>query len=121
MYSSTKLKEHAKQYLLACVHISYYFKGDRDRLSIISLCPALGEKHSVIQPGLCPSNLQQPQGKKIQISVIGSPPYVSAEFEIMDIYAKRFGFTPKFKRASSWDKEGGMVDMVGNVLSYKHL
>ena len=61
--------------------------------------------------------------------MVGPVPYVisnkkkewvgGAEFDIMDIYAKKFGFTPKFKRESSWDREGGMVDMVGNVPSYK--
>ena len=60
---------------------------------------------------MCPSNLQEPHGKKIPISVVGPVPYVilnddqewigGAEFQIVDIFAKKFGFTPNFKMAPS--------------------
>ena len=105
----------------------FLFEGDG--LTITSLCPALGNKHSVIRHGLCPSDLQLPHQKKIQISVIGPAPYVisnrekqwiaGAEFEIVDIYAKMFGFTPKLIKASSYDNEGGMVQMVRIVRLYQ--
>ena len=80
---------------------------------------------------MCPSILQQPHGKEIPISVFGGAPYIilnkekewigGIELQIMDIYAKKFGFTPNFLRVSmkgQFDKEGGMVDMVGNGLSF---
>ena len=74
---------------------------------------------------MCPSNLQHPHGKIIPISVIGPYPYVlsnkgkewvgGAEFQINEIYAKKFGFTPNLTRAPSYDDEGGMLSMVGNI------
>ena len=95
--------------IFVCVSNSSYFVGDGP--AITSLCPALGKKHSVIQHGLCPSNLQQPHGKEIPISGVGMAPYVilnkekevvgGAEFDIMTIFAKKFGFTPKFTMVPS--------------------
>ena len=98
----------------------FLFEGDG--LAITSLCPALGNKHSVIRHGFCPSDLQQPHQKKIRISVIGPAPYVisnkekqwigGAEFEIMAIFAKKFGFTPKLVYTRGFDNDGGLVDTV---------
>ena len=103
------------------------FEGDG--LAGTSLCPALGHRYSLIRLGACPSNLQQPQLKDLPISVMGTPPYIisnkekewigGTDFVIMDIYAKKFGFTPKFLMASSFDDEGGQIDMVANVVSFK--
>ena len=108
---------------------SFYFEGDG--LAITSLCPALGKKYSVIKPGMCPHILQQPHGKEIPIAVFGGAPYIilnkekqltgGVEHQIMDIYAKKFGFTPNFmmvSMAGKFDKQGGMVDMVRNGLSF---
>ena len=91
-------------------------------LAITSLCPELGKKQSVIKPGICPSNMQQSTGKKLTIAVVGPAPYVitnkekewvgGAEFQIMDIYAKKFGFKPKFIMAPAAENKGGLVDMV---------
>ena len=90
-------------------------------LALRSLCPSLGEKYSVINSGMCASDLQNPSGKKMPIAVIGVTPYIlynkekeiigGAEFPIIDVYAKKFNFTPSFIRAPSYDK-GGLVDMV---------
>ena len=84
-----------------------------------SVCPMLGKKHSVIISGMCSPNLQDPQGKILPVSVIGVPPYVlynekkewkgGAEFQIIDIYAKKFSFTPILVKAPAFDGEGGMV------------
>ena len=41
-----------------------------------SLCPALTKKYSVLVTGMCPSDLQNPRGKVIPISVVGSYPFV---------------------------------------------
>ena len=71
---------------------------------------------------MCPSNFQNPRGKVIPISVIGIPPLVvygedkewvgGTEFQVIDVYAKKFGFTPKLMRATGYDNEGSVVDMV---------
>ena len=89
---------------------------------VISLCPTLAKRYSVIRPGMCPSNLQNPYGKVIPISVIGAYPYVvydedkewegGTEFQVIDVYAKKFGFTPTFLRAKGFDNEGSVVEMV---------
>ena len=89
---------------------------------VTSLCPALTKKFSVLVSGMCPSNLQDPHGKVIPISVIGVYPYVvygedrewvgGTEFQVIDVYAKKFGFTPKLMRATGYDNEGSVVDMV---------
>ena len=82
----------------------------------------MANKYSVITPGMCPSNFQNPRGKVIPISVIGIPPLVvygedkewvgGTEFQVIDVYAKKFGFTPNFMRATGYDNEGSVVDMV---------
>ena len=71
---------------------------------------------------MCPSDLQNPHGKVIPISVIGAYPFVKygkdkewiggTEFQVIDVYAKKFGFTPKLMRAKGY---GSVVDMVGTV------
>ena len=83
----------------------------------------MAKKYSVIRPGMCPSSLQQPRGKVIPISVVGAYPYViygedkeflgGTEFQVVDVYAKKFGFTPKFMISKGFDTvEGSVVDMV---------
>ena len=93
--------------------------------TVTSLCPALTKKYSVLVSGMCPSDLQNPRGKVIPISVIGVYPYVvygeekewvgGTEFQVIDIYAEKFGFTPELIRATGYDNEGSVVDMVGTV------
>ena len=93
---------------------------------LISLCPALTKKYSVLVSGMCPSGLQNPRGKVIPISVIGVYPYVvygkdkewvgGVEFQVIDVYAEKFGFTPDLKRATGYDGNGSVVDMVGTAL-----
>ena len=71
---------------------------------------------------MCPSNLQNPLGKLIPVSVFGAYPYViigkdkklagGTEFQVIDIYAKKFGFTPKFMKGKGFDNEGSVADMV---------
>ena len=90
-------------------------------LILRSLCPSLGEKYSVINSGMCPSDLQNPNGKEMPVAVIGVTPHIlynkekeiigGAEFPIIDVYAEKFNFTPSFIRAPSYDK-GGLVEMV---------
>ena len=92
---------------------------------VTSLCPALTKKYSVLISGMCPSDLQNPRGKVIPISVTGSYPFVilgkekewvgGTDFKVIDVYAGKFGFTPKLMRATGHDGEGSVVDMVGTV------
>ena len=59
----------------------------------------------------------------IPVSVVGAHPYIvynekrewvgGSEFQIVDVYAKKFGFMPKFIRAKGFDNEGSVVEMVG--------
>ena len=82
----------------------------------------MANKYSVVIRGSCPSNLQNPLGKIIPIAVVGTFPYVvygkdkewigGTEFKIIDVYAKKFGFTPKYVRAKGYDNEGSAVEMV---------
>ena len=106
-----------------------YLPGNEPKVT--SLCPALTKKYSVLIPGMCPSNLQNPRGKVIPISVIGVYPYVvygedkewvgGTEFQVIDVYAKKFGFTPKLMRATGYDNEGSVVDMVRKIHLHFHI
>ena len=58
--------------------------------------------------GSCPSHLQEPFGKTLNISVMGIPPYITynplggSEFILTDILAKKFSFIPKFVPTTSF-------------------
>ena len=85
----------------------------------------MSKKYSVLVTGMCPSDLQNPRGKVIPISVVGAYPYVvygkdkewvgGVEFQVIDVYAEKFGFTPDLKRATGYDGNGSVVDMVGTA------
>ena len=95
---------------------------------ITSLCPELGVTYSVVRPGMCPSHLQNPTGKELAIGILGMLPYVirnekreiigGVELQIVELYAKKFGFKPRYIYASSF---GGMVDSVLNYKIEKHI
>ena len=80
----------------------------------------MGETYSKIVLGLCPPSLQQPSGKKIQASIIGTYPYMiydketkalsGAGFEILDIYARKFNFTYTVIKVPTYDAPGGKID-----------
>ena len=38
--------------------------------------------------------------------------YQGTEFQVIDLYAKKFGFIPKYMRAASWDGKGSVIEMV---------
>ena len=96
-----------------------------DKLELLSLCPSLGKRYSVVTYGMCPSNLQNPFGKVLQIAVAGTAPYImfneakewvgGIEFEVIDVYVKKFGLIP-----AGYEGEGSVVDMVRKVYSYHH-
>ena len=100
-----------------------------DELSITSLCPTLGRKYSVVRPGICPSTLQNPNGKKLPVSMVGPFPFAifnkknkkelmgGAEFQIIDVYARKFNFT--YEIAPKPNATRGMVGRVKLRTSYK--
>ena len=69
-----------------------------------SLCPTLGKTHAVMFKGSCPLSLENPQGKELKVSFIGTSPYIiyrpvgigGSEVDLMRIFAQKFKFTPKF-------------------------
>ena len=94
---------------------------------ITSLCPELGVTYSVVRPGMCPSHLQNPTGKELAIGILGMLPYVirnekreiigGVELQIIELYAKKFGFKPRLIYPSSF---GEMIDSVLIVNINKH-
>ena len=74
-----------------------------------SLCPKLGKKYAEGIKGPCPSHMQQPFGKTLKISFIGTPPYVNynplggSDFLVTEILANKFHFIPKFIPSKSVD------------------
>ena len=73
-------------------------------MQMIALCPVLGQKYPQFHRGGCPVGLglQNPMGKKLQVSFSGSKPYVQfdpvggSDFDVIDLLAKKFGFLPIF-------------------------
>ena len=98
---------------------------------VTSLCPALAKKYPVLVSGMCPQDLQNPHGKVIPISVFGGYPHVvygrdkewvgGTEFQVIDVYAEKFGFTPELIKATGYDGEGSVIDMVGTVFKQSHV
>ena len=86
---------------------SFYFPDGSD--VITSLCPVLGKRNAEEYKGFCPSHLQIPFGKTLDISFIGFRPYIiynplsGSDFLVTKILAKKFGFIPKFIPAKSID------------------
>ena len=84
----------------------------------------LGEMYAQEYSGLCPWHFQEPYGKKLNISFIGLPPYITynpiggSEFIITNLLANKFKFTPGYTPAPSFDTSRanqtvfGMVDLV---------
>ena len=76
---------------------------------VTSLCPTVGKAHAEIYNGLCPLRLENPQGKVLKVSFIGTSPYIiheplgGSEVNLMRIFAKKFKFTPKFVPERSFD------------------
>ena len=86
-----------------------------------SFCPELGKKNAEEYRGLCPSHVQEPLGKTLNVSFIGVPPYViynpigGTEFVITEILSKKFGFIPNFIPARSTDTIKGNQTTYGMV------
>ena len=95
-------------YLNLCAKCKLIITGVEEEIT--SLCPVLGNRYSVIRPGMCPPELQQVRGKEIGAANGGPPPYLTrsenemekdgkmkkmiggASFLILDIFANKFDF-----------------------------
>ena len=90
------------------------------------MCPILGKMYTQEYTGVCPFQLQEPLGKNLNISFIGTPPYINtgliggSEFIVANLLAEKFQFIPKYIPARSadtvWENNTnlgfGMVDLV---------
>ena len=69
----------------------------------------LGQKNAVSYHGQCPKHFQKPYGKTLNVSFIGTGPYIiykplsGSEFHVVRLLAERFKFVPKFIPAKSVD------------------
>ena len=89
-----------------------------------SLCPALGKMYAQEHSGACSGHLQEPYGKTLNISFIGTPPYITynpvggTEFILTALMAKKFQFVPKYVPALTYDPvEDHDLSLVGMVSS----
>ena len=90
-----------------------------------SICPVLGKKHAQIFNGFCPLRVQNPRGKKLQISFIGQSPYViynptrGSDFLVINMLAEKLKFIPQFIPEKSYDgKMSGLIYQVGKKYFY---
>ena len=88
----------------------------------------MGEKYAQLVVGMCPPSLQKPNGRVIPVTYFGSPPYIisnkkkqlvgGTDLEILNIYAKKFEFTPKLRKEIFFDiinVNGTKRGLVGSV------
>ena len=85
------------------------FPSDQQKSQLTSLCPSLGKRYAEIYLGICPTTLQNPFGKTLPVSFIGSPPNIiytspirGSDFLVMEIFANMFGFRPAFHPEESF-------------------
>ena len=77
---------------------------------VTSLCPTLGRMYAQEYMGPCPSHLQDPFGKTLNISFKGLPPFITknpfggSAVIVTEILAQKHFFTPKYIPARSVDK-----------------
>ena len=76
---------------------------------ITSICPELGQRNPSVVDGVCPAHLQNPTGKLLSISYIGTPPYIlgseatgGTDVLISNLLAKRYGYVPILKPTAQY-------------------
>ena len=95
--------------LLGSIKVDQLYSLTGGRGVITSLCPSLGKMHAVEYRGVCPSHMQEPRGKMINISFFGVEPYVyrnpirGTDFLVTTLLGKKYKFIPKFNPEKSWD------------------
>ena len=73
------------------------------------LCPTLGNTNAQLHRVRCPSSLQDPFGKQLQISYIGFVPFIKhdpfggSDYKVVSIMADKIGFTPHFVPERAFD------------------
>ena len=89
-----------------------------------SLCPTLGKMYADKHMGVCPLHLQEPFGKRLNISFIGTLPFITynpiggSDFIVTRLLAEKFQFIPKYIPARILDKfeeNGSSYGMVHTV------
>ena len=69
----------------------------------------LGKTNAQSYRGQCPKHFQKPYGRKLNVSFIGTGPYIKykplggSEFRIVNLLAERFRFVPNFIPVRSYD------------------
>ena len=69
----------------------------------------MGTAHAIPYNGFCPKQLENPSGKELKISFIGSVPHISynpvggSDFVVVKLLAEKFKFIPKFIPERSYD------------------
>ena len=77
----------------------------KDDMHMNSLCPVLGKRHPKLLDIPCPSHLQDPFGKEINVLSRHYPPYSlppplrGGDIHIINMLAKKHGITPKIMYA----------------------
>ena len=97
------------------------FSPPTDKSDIHSLCPALGKRHALVVKGLCPSNLQNPLGKDINVSFCLHVPFAKpdpdggSDFLSVKLLARKFRFNPRliFERIVDSNSSDGLIHRVG--------
>ena len=72
----------------------------------------MGKRYAQIINGACPKHAEDPRGKVLNVTWAVTPPFVLArrpghgsDFLVVKLFAKKFGFTPKFLREEIFDIE----------------
>ena len=62
----------------------------------------MGKRYAQIFDRACPKDLQNPHGKELNVSFIGTPPFITykpvggSDFLLIQLLAQKFRFVPKF-------------------------
>ena len=90
------------------------------------MCPVLGKNFAEEYRGICPSQVQEPFQKTLNISFFGVPPYINynpvggSDFLVTKLLAEKFKFIPKFIPAKSWDSYQEKKTTYGMVHWVRH-
>ena len=94
-----------------------------DKSVTYSVCPTLGRMHALVVRGFCPSDLQNPSGKEINVAFCLQPPFAisakagGSDFLTLQLLARRFGFIPRFifKILVDSNDSDGLIHSVGFI------
>ena len=81
----------------------------------------MGQQYAKFRNGTCPRHLQNPTGKTLPISFIGTEPFITynpvggRDFKVVATLAKKFRFWPNFIPATSFGDGTDGLGMTHNV------